>query len=870
VTSWTRGVRREVLPNGLTLLVQRHRSARVAAVVTHVKAGFFDEPDRWVGISHVLEHMFFKGTPSRGVGAIARETKAAGGYLNAATSYDHTTYFAVLPAENIATAIAVQADALQHALIDPNELARELRVIIQEARRKLDTPAALTQETLHEVMFDRHRMRRWRIGREADLERLTQADVAGYYRSRYVPERTIVSIVGGLNENDIVQLAREAYGGWPAVPGAVDPSPPEPDHRGVRWRTLRGDVLQSELALGWRGVPALDPDAVPLDLAAAVLGAGRGSWLYRALRETGLTTSVTAHHYSPTELGVFAISAEFEAGRLGAVLTAVGDAVARLVADGLQSEDLERARALLLTSWSRSMEGMEQRAAALAGAEALEGIDLLDRHFAQLSTATLDDVRNAARRVLTSDGVSAVAYQPRDRGEDLDQERLASAFAQRRPASKPEVAGARAVLRPPTTVSSSRVGRVFHTALPGFDLLIASKTDTPLVTLGAYLPRLSGEPPVQAGLSALMLRSAVRGAGGWDAAALAFGVERLGGAIRSSVTHDWLGIGATVLNSHLGDAAGLLRLILTEPTFAPDQVAAERTLLVEETTQLADDMFRYPFQLAFGAAYGDREYGLPASGLPETLGRLSPEDVRRWHETALLGSRGLIVAVGDIAPDRSADVLAGVFEGFGAPQAVSGGVAVSWAVDHRPLERVVERAKTQTALALAFPGPSRSSPERYAAEVWAAIGSGLGGRLFEALRDRRSLAYTVLLSSWQKRRSGALVGYIATAPEREGEARAAMLDELNRFATQPVAVEELQRARNYLSGQVEVERQSGTALAAEIAEAWLAGGGLTDLEEPGARYRAVTAEQIMLLATRTLSEPRAEGVVRGTAAAPRA
>src|SRR6266571_2075955 len=82
---WTEGVRREVLPNGLTLLVQENRSAPVVAVVTHVKAGFFDEPDHWTGISHVLEHMFFKGTGRRGVGEIARETKSAGGYLNAGT-----------------------------------------------------------------------------------------------------------------------------------------------------------------------------------------------------------------------------------------------------------------------------------------------------------------------------------------------------------------------------------------------------------------------------------------------------------------------------------------------------------------------------------------------------------------------------------------------------------------------------------------------------------------------------------------------------------------------------------------------------------------------------------------------------------------
>src|SRR4051794_758663 len=101
---WTAGVHREVLPNGLTLLVQEDRSAPAVAVVTHVKAGFFDEPDRWVGVSHVLEHMFFKGTARRGVGAIARETKNAGGYLNASTTYDHTTYFTVLPASGLEAA----------------------------------------------------------------------------------------------------------------------------------------------------------------------------------------------------------------------------------------------------------------------------------------------------------------------------------------------------------------------------------------------------------------------------------------------------------------------------------------------------------------------------------------------------------------------------------------------------------------------------------------------------------------------------------------------------------------------------------------------------------------------------------------------
>ncbi len=167
--------------------------------------------------------MFFKGTARRGVGAIARETKSAGGYLNASTSYDHTAYFTVLPASGLEAALDIQSDALRNSQVDADELARELQVIIQEAKRKLDTPSAVAYETLHEVMFDHHRIRRWRIGHEDQLARLTRDDLWGYYHSRYVPSRTIVSIVGDVTAERAVALAHRMYGEWPSADGRGGP-----------------------------------------------------------------------------------------------------------------------------------------------------------------------------------------------------------------------------------------------------------------------------------------------------------------------------------------------------------------------------------------------------------------------------------------------------------------------------------------------------------------------------------------------------------------------------------------------------------------------------------------------------------------------
>lgn len=421
---WTAGVRREVLSTGLTLLVQPDAAAPAVSLVTYVRAGFFDEPDRWTGISHVLEHMFFKGTARRGVGEIARETKAAGGYLNASTSYDRTSYFAVLPADSYRAAIDLQSDALRNAALDPDELRRELQVIIQEARRKLDSPAAVAQETLHEVMFDRHRIRRWRIGREHELAALTRDDVVEYYRTRYVPSQVIVAVAGDVDPERVLAELRRAYDDWPDRPPAQDRSPEEPPRRDVRARTLRGDVTRAELALGWRGVPSLHPDETPLDVAAAVLTSGRSSWLYRELREPGIVTGIAASHYAPTELGVFSINAELDPGRLDRTLAGIGKAMHRLAATGPGAEDLERAVTLLRSRWARRMESTEGRAAALASAEAQGGYHLLDEEYARLAAITSDEVRAAAATYLTPDAVSGLVYLPLERGEDLTPDRL--------------------------------------------------------------------------------------------------------------------------------------------------------------------------------------------------------------------------------------------------------------------------------------------------------------------------------------------------------------------------------------------------------------------------------------------------------------
>src|SRR5215813_6838581 len=261
-----------VLKNGLTVIVHEQQAVPLASITTYVKAGYFDEDDRISGISHVIEHMFFKGTAKRPVGAIARETHGLGGYLNAYTYYDRTVYHTEVPAENLKKALDIQADALWNSTYDAEELKREIEVVLQENNRKLDNPDAVTLEKLYSTAFQEHRMRRWRIGTPEGLRALTRDDVVAYVKKYYRPSNIILSIAGRLDIEDTIADVVKLYGGVAdeGDPVERDHGPAEPEQAAVRYGSQTGPVEQNHVAIGFHAPGILADDARVLEVLASI------------------------------------------------------------------------------------------------------------------------------------------------------------------------------------------------------------------------------------------------------------------------------------------------------------------------------------------------------------------------------------------------------------------------------------------------------------------------------------------------------------------------------------------------------------------------------------------------------------------------
>ncbi|MFL5562850.1 MAG: M16 family metallopeptidase [Gemmatimonadaceae bacterium] len=858
-------VHRLSLPNGLTALIRRDTSAPVVAVVTYVKAGYFDETDDIVGIAHVLEHMFFKGTPTRGVGEIAKQTKLAGGYLNAHTIYDHTSYYAVLPASGFVEGLEVQADAYANSLIDADELAKELEVIIQEAKRKTDNPSALTVETLYELLHDRHRMRRWRIGREEGLRKLTREQVAGFYRNFYRPSNTILSIVGDVDVDTTIAHVQRLYGnltgeGVTRSIGLCEDSEP-----GFRYREMAGDVAETQLVLGWRTVRAGAPDSALLDLAATTLGSGRASRLYRAVRERGLAASVTAYDYGTSEVGVFVVHAETEPGNTIAAARAIWSQLGELRATGPSEQELERARRLYEARWVRRFETMEGQANYLAEWESMGDWRLGDDYLKQIMAATPRDVRDVIRRRLDTEQASVVVYRPQSAGviaptpADFRQQLGLGA-----PPLDPETPIPQ---RAPLVVTSAPArereeqGVVVYRTPNGVPILVRRKPGAALASIGVLIAGgACNEPADEAGLTALMARTATKGTATRSAAQLAEEAEMLGGSVGATVGAESFGWSISVPNARAAAAAELLADVVQRPGFPEEAFENERTVALADARMLRDDMYRYPVRLLVEKAFAGHPYGQPASGNETTLRNVGLGRTIEWHARRVMQAPVTIAIVGDVDPDEVAAMLATEFAElqWDEPELVA---APKWP---REVERnEASREKAQTALAIGFPGPARDDDDRYVAAMISSVASGLGGRFFDELRDRQSLAYTVNLFGVDRRAAGLFVSYIATSPEKEEVARAGLLNEFAKLRETPVTPDELRRAQRYAIGTHAIRQESSSAILGDVLDAWMF-GSLAELGEFERQVQGVTAERMQVVAQRYFDATRrVEGVVRG-------
>jgi zinc protease len=407
---------REVLPNGLRLIIQEHRAADAVALHLWVGVGGRDERPGERGFSHFAEHMLFKGTERRARGFVEQEVESVGGRTNAGTSYDYTFYYILVPAARAIHSIDVLADMAFNSKFDPEELGREREVVFEEVRLGEDNPRSSLFRRLYDLAFDGHPYGSPVLGDPADLRAATQASLRGYYKRHYTPENMALVVVGAVDPAQVRAAAARWFGSVPAAGHERAALPAQPAIHGVRRQTVERPERQGSLALGWSAPSLGQPDMYAVDLLAHILGGSRTSRLNQALRERSrLVSAVNAGYGALQGGGLLTISAQFEPKDEADVEAGILGEVRRIKEEGVSDAELERAVTASEAERAFSRETVEGLALAYGRAETVWSVEEERRYVERLRSVTGAEIREAARRYLTASYVR-LALLPKGKG----------------------------------------------------------------------------------------------------------------------------------------------------------------------------------------------------------------------------------------------------------------------------------------------------------------------------------------------------------------------------------------------------------------------------------------------------------------------
>lgn len=825
-TFWREPVERSVLPNGLTLIVKRDPSAALASVQVWVKTGSIHENEHLgAGLSHFLEHMLFKGTTRRAGREISATVQAHGGYINAYTTFDRTVYYIDLPSEHTAVAIDLLADAVLNSTLPADEVAKEKDVILREIAMTRDDPDNRLWDALFAAAFREHPFRQPIIGHRDVFSAVSREDLAGYYRSRYVPNNLVVVIVGDVDVAAVRATVAQHFGAAPRVRLAPVLVPDEPPQLAPRAEHRYEDVEATRAVLAWP-IPGLaDRDAPALDLLATVLGHGDSSVLWHEIREkAGLVHTIDASSWNPGTSGLFCISYTCEAEKREAAATAVRRLLDRCADHGFTAAQLRKAVRQLVVSEINSRKTMSGQASRLGVAEVVVGdLDHSRTFFEELSRVTPAHLRGVLRHYLAPSRLTSVSLNP----------------------------AAAAVAAPEAAATAAAQPEFTEVALPnGARLLL--QPDRRLPNLHLRVLMQGGplfETPGKRGATGLLATMLTKDTRTRSAAAVAHYIEEVGGSFYPFSGNNSLGLAVEVLPPDADRALAVLTDALLRPAFKAATFALERDAQIAALQQDDDDVVTLARKRGREKFFGAHPLAIDAQGDAAGLKALAAADLAQLHRTLCVGPNVVLAVAGDFEPRKLAPKLKAFLAQIprGRPPVPATG---PWPLPAQAGEFTQTEPREQAVLMQAFPGPPVRGADFYTGEVADEVFSGMASRLFERVREEKGLAYFVRSGRVTGMDSGMFYFFAGTQPGKEAEVLAEIDGEIARVQAGGIEAAELARCQARLKAARRQSLQTNSARAMQAGLNALQGQPVNDWKNYDARVDAVTVADLAAFASR--------------------
>jgi zinc protease len=834
--------------NGYTVVIKEVHSNPIVMLDTWVKTGSVNEDDTNNGVAHFLEHLFFKGTTCHKRGEFEKILESKGGVFNAATSKDFTHYYIKIASNYFDTALDLQSDMLLNVAIPQNELDMERKVVQEEIRRSKDEPSDLLYDNLNSILFSQHPYKRETLGTEKIIGSISRDKIFEFHDKWYIPSNMTTVIVGDVDTDKILPLIKQKFKvcNYPAknAQSVANKYLTEPFITKTTEKIAKGKYNTGYLMLGFKTTDIKNKkDQYALDLAAMILGEGRTSRLYQNIKEKKhLATSIGASNYSMRDDGIFYVSATFEPKNYEELNKAVVQELHKLTTTKVTEEELKRAKTLLQRSFIYSNESVSSVANEIGYNMTIGGdISYYSNYLDDINKITADDVYKAVNKYIKDNRMAISVVIPETANSNI------------KPVSN---------IKPKSTLKSTIKGVEKISLNNGMNLILDKNCSNDIISLSVLVKGGNYIEPIP-GLSSVLGGTLLKGTTSKNALEIAKELENSGIEISPSSSDNYFEISFKSTKTDFDKAFDILDDIMKNPTFPVDYVEKIKKDIQESIKASRDTPFSIALENFDSTIYKGHPYGNTSKILEKTVPKIQRKDVVKYYQKVFVPQNMVVSVSGNFDRDDIINKFS-TFKAGKSPKIVDENKLNTPLKPIKNNISIITPKNTETGwLVVGWPTAGiRNQKDFITLKVLGAImGGGMSSRLFRDLREEQGLAYEVSAGYPTNLDTSAFMMYIGTKPDNLLNVKKQFICQIKRILNEPVALSELEDAKNRIIGQYALALETNASRAHTFGAYEILGKSYKFYFDFPQLIKTVSVQDIMDVAKKYLDKPYVLSVI---------
>jgi len=829
------------LPNGQTVVVYEIHNNPIVTIDTWIKTGSINENDDNNGISHFLEHLFFKGTKKHPTGEIDKILESKGAIVNAATSKDFTHYYITIPSADFDTALDLHSDMLLNPQIPRKELEQERKVVIEEISKDENSPSKKVYDNLNSLMYTTHPYKRKVIGTEKNVGTMRREEILDYFNKYYSPSNMVTLVIGDVNTEKTLEKIQQ-YFNQPFKKNVKQNFKKEHPIQIQKRNIDYTDTQSGYMMIGFRGADINDKTTFALDVLAQVLGGGKSSRLYKDIKEQrGLAYSISASNGSFRDDGIIYINTNFIPNNYEKLEKAIFENISKIQKYGITEEELQRAKNKIIQDTYYSRESTSNIASELGYIMTLTGSSsLYDNYIEGIKRVTTNDVQCAAQKYLGVNRSAVSLVLPESIKQTETPESKQHTFSK----------------------ISENNGITKYQIDNGATLLVNENKNNDIIAIsiiakgGEFIEKIPGEGTLAAKLI-------LKGTKKYSSGELAQIMDENGIEIEPACDEDFFIINVQTTTVQIDKTLDILKEILNNAVFDDYELEKTRSEILSKIKQRRDIPMNVALENFKTAIYEGSVYSHTNKILEKTLPSVTRNNVKDYYNRILDPKNTIISVNGNVDTNKIAEAFGEMLKEKKNPKFEYKNYTVTKLSSPKLINQKIKDLQTSW-LFIGWQAASAQEKKEFVTlkVINTILGSGLSSRLYRNLRESDGLAYQLGSSYSPKMLGGIFMTYIGTNPDTLEYSREKMLAEINKLKSEFVSDTELNNAKDRLKGGfiIALETNSEKASNAGFFEAY--GFGYDFLNSYIKMIDEVTASDIVKVANKYFTPNMIQSDVR--------